>query len=398
MGNIDFYLSRLAKDCEISDYYDLYSFIPNVDLQKILASFHAQLNHWFAVINSDLRTTYDEEGNKIYCGGYFHAQDSRDLLQLFDRLDHLKAKLNSTNYNFMLTNDAYEKAIRYCKKFVVSSGGSTIPEGFMPIEIEDVDPIFQLKSSVKIDYNKQTIYSGLKCIGEGSYAQVFTYTDPIYHFKVALKRAKPELDDKELDRFKQEFTVLKSLHSPYVIQVYAYNEENNEYSMEYMDESIYKYIYRCNSRLTLRERKSIITQIARGFRYIHSKGYLHRDISLTNILVKHYEDVDIFKIGDFGLVKNPANTLTSVGSEIKGSLNDPDLINVGFSNYEMCHETFALTRLCFYILTGRTTVSRQRDGMIKQFWNKGTSTKKEERFKDVTELLSFVKQITEENL
>lgn len=41
-------------------------------------------------------------------------------------------------------------------------------------------------------------------------------------------------------------------------------------------------------------------------------------------------------------------------SEIKGSLNDPDLIHVGFGNYEMCHETYALTRLCFYILTGKT--------------------------------------------
>ena len=43
-------------------------------------------------------------------------------------------------------------------------------------------------------------------------------------------------------------------------------------------------------------------------------------------------------------------------SEIKGSLNDPDLIHVGFGNYEMCHETYALTRLCFYILTGKTNV------------------------------------------
>lgn len=130
---------------------------------------------------------------------------------------------------------------------------------------------------------------------------------------------------------------------------------------------------------------------------MHSKGLLHRDISLTNVFVKHYEDVDVFKVGDFGLVKIPESSLTSTYSEIKGSLNDPDLINVGFANYEMCHETFALTRLCFYILTGRTNVSKQKDGMIKRFWNKGTSTNRDDRFKDVRELLAFVQQITEEN-
>ena len=124
---------------------------------------------------------------------------------------------------------------------------------------------------------------------------------------------------------------------------------------------------------------------------------LHRDISLTNVFVKHYEDVDIFKIGDFGLVKIPNSSLTSTYSEIKGSLNDPDLINVGFANYEMCHETFALTRLCYYILTGRTNINKQKNGMIKQFWDKGTSTNRSERFQNVEQLKLFVQQITEEN-
>ena len=93
----------------------------------------------------------------------------------------------------------------------------------------------------------------------------------------------------------------------------------------------------------------------------------------------------------------PESTLTSTYSETKGSLNDPDLIHVGFGNYEMCHETYALTRLCFYILTGKTNVTKQKDGMIKQFWEKGTSTNRADRFQNVEELLSFIQKITEEN-
>ena len=120
--------------------------------------------------------------------------------------------------------------------------------------------------------------------------------------------------------------------------------------MEYMDETVEKYISRENTALSLKERKNIIAQICKGLTYIHNKGILHRDISLTNVFVKHYEDVNVIKLGDFGLIKNPQNTLTSLQSEIKGSLNDPNLINVGFENYEIRHETFALTRLCYFVL------------------------------------------------
>ena len=212
-----------------------------------------------------------------------------------------------------------------------------------------------------------------------------------------MKRACPNLDNKELIRFRQEYEVLKSLHSSYVIEVYAYNDTSNEYTMECMDETIYKFIHQNNGQLSLSSRKKIIAQICKGFLCIHSKNLLHRDISLTNVFIKHYDDVDVVKIGDFGLVKIPESNLTSLQSEIKGSLNDPDLVNVGFGNHEVRHETFALTRLCYFILTGRTNIERQKDGKIKQFWNKGTSTNKRDRFSTADEIWEAVKVITDEN-
>lgn len=167
--------------------------------------------------------------------------------------------------------------------------------------------------------------------------------------------------------------------------------------MERMDETIYNFIQKNNNKLSLAARKRIITQICKGLSYIHSKDYLHRDISLLNIFVKHYDDVDVVKIGDFGLVKIPESSMTSLHSELKGSLNDPDLVNVGFENYEIRHETFALTRLCYFILTGKTNIERQKDGAIKMFWDKGTNPDKNKRFNSVDELLKAVQSITDEN-
>ena len=244
MAQIDSYLKRLASQNELSyqeDFLGLYTAIPNKDLQTLFAVYHTQLNMWFTTLNSDLRIEYDEEGNRLYRGGYFHAQDSRDLLSVMDAIDQLRTKCRGTEYAFEIC-DSYADAIRRCRRFVVKSGGSTIPEGFSFIEIVDLSPIFQLENGIAILQDKQTIYRNLKSIGEGSYAHVFSYIDPTYSIPIVLKRARQNLDNKELARFRQEYEVLKSLHSPYIIEVYAYNDTTHEYTMEYMDETIYKFI------------------------------------------------------------------------------------------------------------------------------------------------------------
>ena len=317
MAQIDSYLKRIRSECNLSyleDIYELYNYVPNVDLRSLLSIYHTQLNNWFSVLNNDLRVEYDDNGNAVYKGGYFHAQDSRDLLEVFDDIDRLRTKCASTPYAFRLVSDSYDKSIRQCRRFVEKSGGSTIPEGFPPIEIIELTPIFQLTTSIAIAQGEKTVYTTLNSVGEGSYARVFSYIDPTYHIPIIVKRARPELDNKELARFKHEYEVLKSLRSPYVVNVFSYDDFRNEYTMEFMDENIIEFIQRSNNKLSLAERKGIIAQICRGLTYVHRKGYLHRDLSLSNVLIKHYEDVDVVKLGDFGLVKEPESTLTSNGS------------------------------------------------------------------------------------
>jgi len=260
MSQMDSYLKRVFSEYNLNyfdDLYDMYSFVTNEHFRKILAAFHTNLNKWFTTINDDIRTKY-EEGKIVYDGGYLHAQDSREYLALIEKMDTLRGKLGSSEYAFKLCNDEYGDYIRRTKRFVKKYGGSTIPEGFEPIEIEELNPVFELVAGVSVESVNKKTYADLKSVGEGSYAHVFSYIDPNYNIPVILKRALPTLDNKEMLRFKQEFQILKSLHSPYIVEVYGYNDMANEYTMEYMDETIYKYILRENSKLTLKERKNII--------------------------------------------------------------------------------------------------------------------------------------------
>ena len=85
MAQIDSYIRRVNKECNLThleDIYDLYEFIPNEDLRTLFAAFHTQLNYWFSVINSDIRYQFDEDGNKVSQGIFKEFISSRLFHQL----------------------------------------------------------------------------------------------------------------------------------------------------------------------------------------------------------------------------------------------------------------------------------------------------------------------------
>lgn len=233
----------------------------------------------------------------------------------------------------------------------------------------------------------------LHLIGEGAYALVYYYKDEFYDKKIALKRAKKDLSEKEVERFKREFEELKFLNSPYIVDVYTYNDFNKEYTMEYMDSNLYSFIQKNNDKLTIEERKNYVLQIIKGLKYIHSKGRLHRDINPKNILIKIYEDVKVVKISDFGLIKQEESQLTTINTEFKGWFNDPNLRIIGFDKYDMCHEIYALTMTIYYIMTGKTNTTKIDNKSLQEFLITGMNSDIAKRYKDVDELYKAFKTI-----
>lgn len=376
MLNLEYYLKKIVDENNIDELIreeGLYENIENEILRKFFSLAHHEINKLLNYLNSRLKN------------GHYNAAESRQLLNWIKIVEDAIYVFKNSDTPIEINED-YLTVMQECKKFLVESNGSPIPPNIKKIDVLEYEPIFIISNSIEITYSEKNMRSSLKPIGEGSYAKVFKYKDEFYNINFVLKRANKDLKEKELIRFKREFEIMNELKSPYVIEVYRYDDKKNEYIMEYADKTLYHFIQKNNSTMQTSERIALVNQVLRGFEYISSKGYLHRDISLTNILIQHYDGLDIIKISDFGLVKIRESNLTSFGTEFKGSLNDGALQVIGFGKYELVHETYALTRLIFFIMTGKTNLEGLKDEKILGFVNKGINPDHHQRYQNIQEL------------
>ena len=347
-------------------------------LGQIFANLHERLNHHFESINDRARSTR-----------HYWAESSRELIALISELRDTLEMLRVAGFDVAFS-DVYRTAIGRCEPWLSSGGGSTVPEDFEPIQLIKYEPVFS-RSEVVTRLKKQQSAVHLKMVGEGSYANVYSYVDPDYGIKFAIKRAKRHLDPRDLHRFKQEFEVLKGLSFPYIVEVYQYDDSRNEYKMEFCDETLRSYIARRNDSLSFASRKRIALQFLYGINYIHHMGLLHRDVSLQNVLMKVYAGgAVIVKLSDFGLVKDPASEFTRTGSEMRGTIRDPMLGS--FRDYAVLNEIYSVGWVLSYIFTGRDALKSGTD-RVGEIVQKCAAHDTTERYQRVIDLIADVEQL-----
>lgn len=144
--------------------------------------------------------------------------------------------------------------------------------------------------------------SDLIPIGKGGFAEAFKQKST----GKVLKKLMPEvaLDARSRHRFKREFEIMRDLAEvPGVLRVYDFNESNCSYTMEAGETTLLEFM---SNPLSEEIKMTIIEQIVSAMADIHSRGYIHRDLSPTNIFLLGGQ----LKIADFGLGKN-LNTISS---------------------------------------------------------------------------------------
>ena len=130
---------------------------------------------------------------------------------------------------------------------------------------------------------------------------------------VAFKRASYDRTKKDalvppkiIEEFKREIDLLNFISCTNIVKLYGVVLEPLGIIMEYMSLGNLNSVLRDNDwrmKLDLKDRVMLALDIAGGLAYIHSKGFMHRDVKLHNILVSKdnsNSSILIAKLCDFG--------------------------------------------------------------------------------------------------
>lgn len=347
----------------------------------MFAHFHVQLNAHFSFMNQKARTNR-----------HFNADASRQLLSLIEEIQDAHQILRRVGADFTL-DERYKQVLDACSGFLSESYGSEIPADFPRIELIKFEPVFT-SPNIEIRLPARRANAELKMVGSGAFAHVYRYVDEEYGIPIALKRAKRDLDPKDHERFRREFDLMKSLHYPYVLSVYRYDEDKSEYTMEYCDATLHDFIERNNARLGPGTRKRIALQFLFGMNYLHSKGHLHRDVSYQNVLLKVYDGGAVLvKLSDFGLSKEHDSSLTRTDSELRGTILDPTITN--FKGYLLANEIYAIGFVLSFIFSGRKDIGAC-SGAVKPIIDKCVAYDHAARYGDVRSIIRDIELLETE--
>ena len=143
----------------------------------------------------------------------------------------------------------------------------------------------------------------MELIGSGGFANVFFQKST----GLVIKKLKEDFmtDIGIRSRFNREYNITKSLQDMYgIIKVYSYDKGKCEYTMEYAEKTLEKYIEDLD--ITDEKKLNCIRQILYIMSDVHKRNIIHRDLSPNNIFVIS----GMLKIADFGLGKD-LNVFTS---------------------------------------------------------------------------------------
>ncbi|KAI3381391.1 hypothetical protein SNEBB_005186 [Seison nebaliae] len=147
-------------------------------------------------------------------------------------------------------------------------------------------------------------YEVLSMLGRGGFACVYKAKSKATGSDVAIKMIdKKQMKLKGLvDRVRNEVEIHAQLKHPSILELYGFFEDANYvYLILELCEigEMQKFLKeRSHEPFSEDETRQFVKQIIDGMLYLHSHGILHRDLSLSNLMLNNAMNI---KIGDFGL-------------------------------------------------------------------------------------------------
>ena len=157
-------------------------------------------------------------------------------------------------------------------------------------------------------------YEIIKTLGEGGMGKVFLANQTSLARNVALKVLSPRLatDPQFVSRFTREAFAAAQLSHHNVVQIHDIgvdrskdNAETNYFSMEFVEGQTLGKLVSHVGKLEPATAVGYVLQAARGLKFAHDHGLIHRDVKPDNLLINAQ---GIVKVADLGLVKRAGAT------------------------------------------------------------------------------------------
>jgi serine/threonine protein kinase, bacterial len=139
-----------------------------------------------------------------------------------------------------------------------------------------------------------------RLLGMGSYGQAYVCIDLETNEPVLLKRNKPSKGQTGIELLRRESEIMSMLNHPQIPKRLAYSRRRRDEAliMQYVDGHNLEYmIYEQNETYSEIEALRMLQMLLKPIRYLHERGYVHRDVRIPNVLLKG----GILHLIDFGL-------------------------------------------------------------------------------------------------
>ena len=208
-------------------------------------------------------------------------------------------------------------------------------------------------------------YEMIKMLGRGGMGCVMLARSEKTGQAVAIKTLLPEVavTDQAVRRFMREIAVAASLDHPNIVRYLESGTHNGAVYLvtEFVEGSdAARLADSQGGRLPYREAIDVITQSLDALAYAHSKGYIHRDIKESNILLSGVPPNYTAKLTDFGLAKSFTQTGMSgitMAGDMAGTFAymPPEQIK-DFRNVKPTSDIYAIGMTAYSLLAGDTAL------------------------------------------
>lgn len=200
------------------------------------------------------------------------------------------------------------------------------------------------------DWKKQAIpgYRLLKKMASGGSATVYSADAVFGGSRVAVKVLHPERagEPRSVARLQREAELLSRLACPLIMRGIEYGADRGYYYlvMEYFEGRSLGQAISEGGPFPLRTALSVTRQVAEGLGYLHSTGYLHRDLKADNVLI---DGAGRVKLCDLGFA------MPIPGVEVEGTTaRIPAEAWSGAAGGSLGAEIYSLGILLYALLTG----------------------------------------------